>query len=134
LACEIILRNNSPGELPPSVKILSPEHEQYPLGNISLTYFTDETIARVDYSLDDQVNASLGGNTTIVGLPEGEHTLRVYAYDGFGSVEVAEVDFTVGEPFPTLLIIEIAVLIVIVAVASCILGARMQQRRLRKTG
>lgn len=116
-------------ELPSSVIILSPENRVYLLGNISLTYFIDETIARIDYSIDDQANASLGGNTTIVGLPEGEHTLKVYAYDGVGNTEAAQVNFTVGETFPLFLIIEIAVLIVIIAVASFTLGMKLQQHK-----
>ena len=120
-------------DLPPSVLILSPENKLYPLGNISQTYFVDETVARVEYSLDGQANVSLGGNTTIIGLPAGEHTLRVYAYDGFADMETAQVNFTVGEPFPTVLIIEIAVLIIIVAIASYILGVKMHERKLRKT-
>jgi hypothetical protein len=121
-----------PTELPPSALILSPENKLYPLGNISLTYFVDETILEVEYSIDDQTNASLRGNTTIIGLPEGTHNLNIYAYDGIGNVETSQVTFTVGDPFPILLIIEIAVLIIVVAIASFILGSRINQLKLQK--
>ena len=123
-----------PSDLPTSVQILSPENRFYPVGNISLTYLLDDTISTVEYSIDDQANSSLDGNTTIIGLPEGNHNLKVYAYDGVGGVETAQVDFSVGEPFPTVLIIEIAVLIIIVSIASFVLGARMYQRKPRTTG
>lgn len=121
-----------PAELPPSVMILSPESQLYPLGNISLAYFVDETILKVDYNIDDHANASLRGNTTIIGLPEGVHSLKVYAYDGIGNIEIAEINFNVGDPFPTVLVIEIVVLIIIVAIASFILGGRINKRKLRK--
>ena len=121
-----------PAELSPSALILSPENKLYPLGNISLTYFVDETILTVDYNIDDQTNAILRGNTTIIGLPEGTHNLNIYAYDGIGNVETSQVTFTVGDTFPILLIIEIAVLIIIVAIASFILGSRINQPKLQK--
>ena len=118
-----------PAELPSSVAILSPEDRLYPLGNISLTYFVDDTILNVEYSIDGQDNAGLGGNTTIIGLPEGNHNLKVYAYDGVGNVETAQVDFSVGEPFPTVLVIEIVLLVIIVAIASFVLGASYRRKR-----
>ena len=121
-----------PAELPPSVMILSPESKFYPLGNISLAYFVDETILKVDYNIDDHANASIRGNTTIIGLPEGVHSLKVYAHDGVGNIETAEINFNVGDPFPTVLVIEIVVLIIIVAIASFILGGWINQRKLRK--
>jgi hypothetical protein len=118
-----------PEELPSSVLILSPENKIYPLGNISLTYVIDETISWIDYSLDGQANSTLAGNTTIIGLPEGAHNLKVYAHDGVGNTETAEIDFTVGEPFPTIIIIEVALLIVIVAIASFVLGVKVHERK-----
>ncbi len=119
----------APADLPPSVQILSPENRLYPVGNISLTYLIDDTVSRVEYSIDGQGNVSFSGNTTIVGLPEGNHNLRVLGYDGVGGVEIAQVDFSVGEPFPTLIVLEIVVLVIVVAIAAFVLGARMHHRK-----
>jgi hypothetical protein len=126
-----------PEQLPPSIMILSPENKAYPLGgNISLTYIVDDTIRSLDYSINDQPNAALTGNSTIIGLPEGNHTLKIYAHDGLGNIETAETEFTIGEetrsagePLPTSLIIEITLIVVIVAIVGFILGTKTNQRK-----
>ena len=126
-----------PDQLPPSVSILSPENRDYPLaGNISLTYLIDDTIKSLSYSIDGRANATLSENTTIIGLPQGKHNLKIYAYDGLGNTEAAQTEFTVGEktdsagePFPTSLIIEITLIVIIVAIVSFILGTKINQRK-----
>ena len=54
------------------------------------------------YSLDNQVNVTVGGNTTLTGLIYGFHNLAVYVNDTFGNMVKAEtVAFSIArEPEP----------------------------------
>ena len=64
--------------------------------------------------------------------------LELFVYEGYipanpddwiGNIENADVDFTVGEPFPTALIIAISMLLVTAAIVSLLLGLRIHQRK-----
>ena len=125
----------SPDTLPPPIVILSPQATTYPLaGNISLTYFADNTIATTTYSIDNQPAQPISENTTIIGLPAGSHTLTVYGEDAFGNLESAETTFTVGSfggQDSSLLIVGGTV--IVVAIVSFALGVYLQKRRTAKT-
>jgi len=55
------------------------------------------------YSLDGQMNVTIGGNTTIVGLSDGVHTITVYANDTAGNMGYSNtVYFTVDTVFPNI--------------------------------
>ena len=124
----------SPDTLPPPIVILSPQATTYPLaGNISLTYFTDNTIAKTTYSIDNQPIQPLSENTTIIGLAAGSHTLTVYGEDAFGNHESAETTFTVGNLGGGLdflwLILGVALIIAVIAVVSFTLGFCVHKRK-----
>jgi parallel beta-helix repeat protein len=70
---------------PPAIVIVSPENKSYPLSNVSLTFTVNETIFRMAYSLDWQSNVVITENTTLTELPEGSHSIIVYASDSFGN-------------------------------------------------
>ena len=81
-----------PDKNPPTISILSPENKTYTVNNVSLAFGVSEHISWASYSLDGQANVTIGniplvhgigtfGNTTLIGLPDGTHSLIVYARD-----------------------------------------------------
>jgi len=66
---------------PPSISILSLKNETYATANIPLNLSVNEPVSWMGYSLDDQANITIAGNTTLTGLPEGSHYLTAYATD-----------------------------------------------------
>jgi hypothetical protein len=69
---------------PPIVTILSPENATYPNSSVPLTFVVNEPFSTVSYSLDQHAPVSVDGNTTLTGLPDGNHTLIVSAIDMAG--------------------------------------------------
>jgi hypothetical protein len=57
------------------------ENETYDSTEIPLNFYVNETTSQIAYSLDNQANVTITGNTTLTGLTEGQHTLFVYAND-----------------------------------------------------
>jgi parallel beta-helix repeat protein len=90
----------------PQITLLSPVNQVYNESSVDLVFTTDEAANWTGYSLDGEQNVTVTGNTTIADLPNGSHTLAVYANDTLGNMGTSEtVFFTVKEPeqepFPT---------------------------------
>jgi parallel beta-helix repeat protein len=74
-----------------NLKILSPTSELYQIGlyeavkSIPLTFTVNEPVSWMAYSLDNQTNITLTGNTTLTRLLEGSHSIVVYAKDAAGN-------------------------------------------------
>ncbi|MGB9854631.1 MAG: NosD domain-containing protein [Candidatus Bathyarchaeales archaeon] len=79
-----------PDAVPPTVSIISPENKTYTVNNVSLTFTVSELVSWIGYSLDGQANVTITGNTTLVGLSNGSHTLVVYARDFAGNTGASE--------------------------------------------
>jgi hypothetical protein len=89
----------------PNVVIMSIENSS--TSDIPLNISINATTSKITYSLDNQENATIAGNTTLTGLSSGLHNVTVYAWDMAGNVGSSEtVTFTIAEPepFPTTLI------------------------------
>jgi len=104
-------------DTPPTISILSPEYKTYATSDVHLTFTVSESASWIGYSLDGQANVTIAGNTTLSGLPDGTHTITVYANDTAGNMGASEmVYFTIEtlepEPFPTWIV----AIIVIIAV------------------
>jgi parallel beta-helix repeat protein len=71
---------------PPTIYILSPENKTYSVSDVPLTFTVSESTSWIGYSLDNQTNETISGNTTLVGLSDGSHTIFVYANDTVGNM------------------------------------------------
>ncbi|MCW4011348.1 MAG: hypothetical protein NWF05_12155, partial [Candidatus Bathyarchaeota archaeon] len=87
----------------PEISLISPQSATYGGSDVPLTFEVDRPAVCV-YSLDGADNISLTGNTTLMGLAEGPHSLVVYATDAAGNIGKSEgVFFEVAStpPVPT---------------------------------
>jgi hypothetical protein len=100
----------------PSIKVASLENTTYYTANIPLSFVT-EHVSQINYSVDGRDNVTIAGNTTLTGLPNGDHNLTVYAIDEIGNVGASEtVFFSVEVPFPTTLAIACIVSVAVIGV------------------
>jgi nitrous oxidase accessory protein NosD len=95
-------------KIPPKISVLSPVNQAFNESSVPLLFTVDKQAVWIGYSLDGQDNVTISGNTTLTGLPNGDHNVTVYATDQFGNTGASEtIYFTleVPEPFPTTLVI-----------------------------
>lgn len=85
---------------PPEISILSPQNTTYSTTNVSLIFTVNETTDWMGYSLDGQTNVTIIGNTTLTGLSNGPHLLKVYANDTCGNMGSDDIYFTVDYQKP----------------------------------
>jgi hypothetical protein len=101
----------------PKVSVLSPRDSLYNISDVQLNFIVSEPFSKVTYSLDGEENVTISGNTTLTGLPNGDHNVTVYATDQFGNVGASEtICFSVDVPFPTALVIASVITVVVVSV------------------
>lgn len=85
---------------PPVISILSPQNITCPMSSILLNFTVNEAADWMGYSLDNQANATIPGNTTIP-VSEGRHTLVVFVNDTAGNMGASDtVWFTVDASPP----------------------------------
>jgi hypothetical protein len=102
-------------DTPPAISFLSMENQTYETTNVPLNFTVNQSVSQITYSLDGRDNVTVAGNTTLTGLPQGAHTLIVYAQDTAGNAGASEpIIFTVAtalepeqgrEPFPATLVL-----------------------------
>jgi len=90
----------------PNIELLSPENKTYALANVPLSFTVSEATSWMGYSLDGQMNETISGNTTLVGLSDGVHTITVYAADVAGNMgSSGTAYFTVDTTLPSITIL-----------------------------
>jgi hypothetical protein len=93
---------------PIQIDFFSLENKTYSSTSIPLDFVVDRLTSWMGFSLDNQLNMTVYGNTTLTDLSIGSHNLVVYANDTYGNMGVSEtLFFTVAEPpepFPTALV------------------------------
>lgn len=90
---------------PPKTSITSPENKIYDIADVPLNFTVNEPVSQISYVLDGQENVTIAGNTTLTGLSDGPHNIKVYAKDAAGNIDASEaVFFSVKVPFPTALV------------------------------
>jgi hypothetical protein len=87
---------------PPTISNLSIENKTYHQGGIfPLNFTVDEPTSWIGYSLDNEANITLTGNTTLEVHP-GFHTLVIYANDTADNMGASDtVEFTLQPNLPT---------------------------------
>ncbi len=95
----------------PEISILSPESEIYAVNNLTLAFTVNKDVTWMGYRLDNQSQVTIDGNTTLLLLPEGEHSITVYAKDEYENTVTSQtLQFNVDlpeppPPFPTTLVV-----------------------------
>jgi parallel beta-helix repeat protein len=89
----------------PNIEVVSPENKTYNTSSIPLNFTVNEAVTQITYSLNGDDNIPITGNTTLNGLPNGDHNLTVYAKDEAGNVGSETTYFSVDAPFPTTLVV-----------------------------
>lgn len=85
---------------PPEISDISVENKEFESTNVTLSFWVDEEVASVSYSVDNQTAVTIEGNTTIAGLTEGSHTIIVSAVDDAGNSMSKQFSFSVRLPKP----------------------------------
>ena len=70
----------------PSVSLLSFENSTFTNSSVPLVFNVDQPVVELTYCLDDGEKVKIGGNTTLSGVPNGNHSVIVYATDEFGTI------------------------------------------------
>lgn len=121
----------------PTVSLLSPENKTYDTDKIQLVFSVDESPSSIAYSLDDQINATIDGNTTISGISNGTHYVVVYVRDFAGNTGSSNrVYFGVNVAGETPLV-QWAVLVILVCVGIAVpllVYFRKSRKKTRKAG
>jgi len=99
---------------PPRISILLPENRTYDSTDIPLTFALNEPSSWIAYSLDGQKSVTIVGNVTLAVLPEGSHSIVVYANDTAGNVGTSKIIYFSIETFPIIWIVAAIAIIVIV--------------------
>ncbi|MDH5266505.1 MAG: right-handed parallel beta-helix repeat-containing protein [Candidatus Bathyarchaeota archaeon] len=108
-----------PDTTPPAISIVSPKNNTYIANDVSLIFAVSEPTSWIGYSLDGQTIVAITENTTLVGLSDGSHSLKVYAKDAAGNTGASEtIYFSIktqqSEPFPVTWIVATIVIIAMV--------------------
>jgi uncharacterized protein YneR len=90
---------------PPTITITSPQETNYSTTEVALTFTIDESVSWIAYSLDDEDNFTITGNTALSDLSEGEHTFKIFARDTAGNTGISNmVTFKVDTTPPTIMV------------------------------
>ncbi|PVX26764.1 MAG: hypothetical protein CW716_05285, partial [Candidatus Bathyarchaeum sp.] len=87
----------APEDTPLQISVLSPTNKTYSTVDIPLEISVNRFFYSTTYSLDGQVNTTVVGNTTLLGMSQGTHSIVIYIEDSPGSISALEtVYFTVA--------------------------------------
>jgi len=112
----------------PIISVLSLENKTYNQLDLPLNFTVNEPASWMGYSLDDEANVTLTGNSTLT-LKAGVYSLVFYANDTAGNMVASErINFSVVEPFPTTLLIVSAFAVVAVVGLGLLVYLKKRQR------
>lgn len=115
----------------PAISNLTIQNETYTSNELELNFSVNEAASWISYSLDNQDNVTILGNTTIAGLLNGRHNITVYANDTAGNTGASETVYfsvEVPEPFPTTIVATASLM----SVASASAGLFVHFRKIKK--
>jgi hypothetical protein len=70
----------------PTIVVVSPKNQTYSDTDVPLTFTLSEPTSWISYSIDGKANVSISGKTTLLRLPDGSHSIVVYASDSAGNI------------------------------------------------
>lgn len=88
----------------PIITIFSPQNNTYRSTSIPLNFTINEPTTQISYSLNGQANITVAENTTLTDVPNGYHSLTLYAKDIAGNTRSETVHFTItaaATPLPS---------------------------------
>jgi len=92
----------------PIVTVVSPENKTYEVDDVPLEFTVSESTSWLGYSLDDQADITITGNTTLKALADGTHSLTVSAKDKAGNTGLSDmVYFTTDTTTPSISIVSL---------------------------
>ena len=101
-------RSQYPDAKVPSITVVSPKNTTYPDNGILLKFTVSELTSWVSYSVDGGVQVEVSRETTLPRLPDGQHSIVVYASDLSGNVGSSDiVNFTVDTSPPSILLLSL---------------------------
>ena len=112
-------------ELPIVIKIISPpQNTTSTTGDISLDFVLNKASSKIMYSLDTSQNVTITGNITIAQIPNGNHTMVIFATSVAGTEAIPKaVNFMVAVPkvetnsaVPTAVIAAIAAVVLAIGI------------------
>jgi hypothetical protein len=88
----------------PTVSLLSFNNRTFESSDIPLNFTVDQPTMLIQYDLDELGNRTISSNTTLQDLPDGNHTIAIYAWDTSGNIGTTEtINFTIILPKPSVL-------------------------------
>jgi nitrous oxidase accessory protein NosD len=75
---------------PLQIMILSPQNVTYNASSVNLTLTVSQQTSWLAYSTDSQSNITINGNTTLIDLASGTHTITVYANNTQGATAASD--------------------------------------------
>lgn len=82
--------------VPMDVSVVSPKNITYTTDEVPLQFNTNQNFTASSYSLDNQENITISGNTTLTELTNGLHTITLFVEDEQANITASEtVHFTV---------------------------------------
>jgi hypothetical protein len=77
----------------PSITLLTPQKLTVISSSLDLNFTVDQPFTKMAYVLDNGESISISGNTTLSYLPNGDHTLTVFATNDFGQIGTSDTLF-----------------------------------------
>ena len=92
-----------PDTTSPTIVVVSPKNKTYSDKNISLPFTLSEPTLWISYSIDGRANVTISGKPTLSRLPDGSHSIVVYASDLAGNIGSSDIiHFTVDTSPPSI--------------------------------
>ncbi|MCL1978009.1 MAG: hypothetical protein FWG55_07930 [Candidatus Bathyarchaeota archaeon] len=92
------------GKIPPIIEIISPENKTYK--SIQIDYKINKAISWVGFSLDNNTNKTLTGPAQITDIPDGQHSIIIFAKDTLGNIGASQpIYFTIDNAAPNITIL-----------------------------
>jgi N-acetylneuraminic acid mutarotase len=93
------------GTAPPRLSVVSPENRAYNVSSIPISFTANKQFNWSGCSVDDRANVTIGEDTMLTSLSDGNHSVVVYANDTLGNMGVSStVYFSVDTTHPIIVV------------------------------